>query len=729
MAEIFKDGFDHYGYVIGSNPSAASEGRLRMLDGPWAEVTGTSGDYACPAQPSFGARTGEACLVVEVAPQLNVFARRVLPGGARNTLILSFGLYLPFIPSNTAGVLIVNLRSVDNQSLTGLVVMADGGLSVSQGGRAGAKLTRTAGPVLSAGTWHHVEVLFTRDAAAGIAQIRVDEVEVLNATNLALGALDYGQIVLCNAIANGSLSDSNNTPIYFDDLIVRDTTGTDNNTFMGDLRISTLYPTADRAGSGWTPRSRQHIGAGILDVRPVGSALSTPADALHIEASDYTAELSVRFSAIPAAGTAATLLSHSFATSAVSWRLCYGGPGHPQAGKLFLVTSPDGTVDNETVLFAWTWTPQLNVWYALAVCRSGGTGRFFIDGKEQGLGYADAGTYFTSTAPFAIGATMSTPTAVAANTDFNGFVDEVRFTIGTGRYTANYVPRTTPFPRNSTDDPHWNNVLLLLSFDVSLVNESQYPRTMTARNGAARLQPGDGGAAYRVINEVTPIDDNFIEAALVPATGILTLPDLPLDTQTVTIGSKTYTFKTTLAGADDVLIGATPFDCLNNLAAAVIGGAGEGTVYGAGTTASTQARAERLDGADQLLATALTAGATGNSISTTTTVTGASWATATLTGGADIPAASEFLFGTLPPEVTGIRSMTIVNRAFKSDSGSSEVQVSFVGKADGVLAGAARPLATDPTYYEDTFTVDPDTGNPLTPSSFAGARLKINRTL
>lgn len=57
--------------------------------------------------------------------------------------------------------------------------------------------------------------------------------------------------------------------------------------------------------------------------------------------------------------------------------------------------------------------------------------------------------------------------------------------------------------------------------------------------------------------------------------------------QTVTINGRIYTFNTVLGGADSVLIGGAALETLQNFQAAINGSAGEGTIYGTGTTPST----------------------------------------------------------------------------------------------------------------------------------------------
>jgi hypothetical protein len=122
--------------------------------------------------------------------------------------------------------------------------------------------------------------------------------------------------------------------------------------------------------------------------------------------------------------------------------------------------------------------------------------------------------------------------------------------------------------------------------------------------------------------------------ASVAATGTLTATANFANGETVTTGTKTYTFQTVLTNVDgNVLIGATASDSLDNLIAAINLGAGSGTVYAAATTANGFVSAAAGPG-DTMIATALVSGTQGNTIATTETAANASWGAATLTGGA-----------------------------------------------------------------------------------------------
>ena len=168
--------------------------------------------------------------------------------------------------------------------------------------------------------------------------------------------------------------------------------------------------------------------------------------------------------------------------------------------------------------------------------------------------------------------------------------------------------------------------------------------------------------------DIDPLDED----ALPP-------PYLFSNNDTITIGSRTYTWKTTLSGANQIkipdatLIAAYPtmtaeygYLQIAFLNAAIMGttykGAGAGAIYGTGTTINTQVESEW--GGNQINVRALTAGTAGNSIACTVSMTGsyATWTAATLTGGGS---ADESLLNQTVRVTTGgsARTMTLPNSA------------------------------------------------------------------
>lgn len=138
----------------------------------------------------------------------------------------------------------------------------------------------------------------------------------------------------------------------------------------------------------------------------------------------------------------------------------------------------------------------------------------------------------------------------------------------------------------------------------------------------------------RILRRHAVVGADISVPAAVAATGTLTMTGNAVDTETVTLGSKTYTFQNTLTDVDgNVLIGATASDSLDNLIAAITLGAGSGTLYAASTTLHPTVTAAAGAG-DTMDVTAKDKGTAGNALASTETLTNGSFGGATLSGGA-----------------------------------------------------------------------------------------------
>ena len=120
-------------------------------------------------------------------------------------------------------------------------------------------------------------------------------------------------------------------------------------------------------------------------------------------------------------------------------------------------TAPVLYLDGTTLHYAVGNTSQIsggtlasNTWYHVAVARSGGTTKLFLDGTELGT-YSDSNDY-GATKPLGIGGQYS------GADEFGGHIDEVRVSKASARYTAAFTAPTTAF----TTDLY---TVLLLHFD------------------------------------------------------------------------------------------------------------------------------------------------------------------------------------------------------------------------------------------------------------------------
>lgn len=84
-------------------------------------------------------------------------------------------------------------------------------------------------------------------------------------------------------------------------------------------------------------------------------------------------------------------------------------------------------------------TISANTWYHVAVVRSSGSTKLYVNGTNVGVTYADTVNYLDGTPT--IGNYLPQPIF-----GFAGYIDDVRITKGITRYTANFTPPTQAFP-------------------------------------------------------------------------------------------------------------------------------------------------------------------------------------------------------------------------------------------------------------------------------------------
>ena len=178
------------------------------------------------------------------------------------------------------------------------------------------------------------------------------------------------------------------------------------------------------------------------------------------------------------------------------------------------------------------------------------------------------------------------------------------------------------------------------------------------------------------------------------ATAVLTGTDVFSDGETVRIGNQTYTFKTTLSSSDrqafQVLIGASLAASLDNLKLAINAGSGAGTEYGVGTYAHPLVTATTNSNTEQTVE-ARDYGTAANIIGVSEGCANASWGAATLTGGV----------ATIPNEV-----LIGANAAASLDNLKSAINDSGTAGTHYSLGTAAHPEVTATTNTDTEQTVE-----------------------
>lgn len=726
MSALYMDGFDHYG--------AGDVGLNNMLDGSWAQVQPT-GSGLGPGVPSWGSRTGFLSLQGGIS---SATYRYVLLPSAQNEIFLSFGYSVPSLPTANLSNCIVNFCTSGNAVFARLWCQADGSIVLTDASN--TVLASSNGPIIVPSNWHFFEMDF--NANGGDFTLRVDDPTASNtplimATGLSFTSSTVGQLQLISTTSGASSHQ------WLDDFFVRSTAGTINNSWLGDRQIATLLVDGDTPTAGWTPRYYQNIGSGILNVQGLHNTFepvvtSPTATSLNIGASDFTLESFVRFAALPSGTNKSTIFSRwDEVGNFRSYQLFLGSVGLNN-GSLCFQTSTDGTSSTVQQPIIYPFTPELDTWYNIAVVRSAGELLLYVNGQQLGLPISDTRTYFAGSATFSLGGEVTGAgafTTEVPGTYLDGWLDELRFTNGVGRYTSNYTPTTTLYPRNSSD-PDFSDVVLLCGFDSQIQDESSFARSMVSLNGAFQQVVTDGPlvGVFSTMGKLVPDDFTFAEAPFLPATNILTLNAQPANGDTVTVGTTNgstaavYTFQTSLgSNFGDILIDTSLQQTLQNLFNAINAGPGSGTKYGSATTSNHDVEAEQLP-AGQMEVTALAPGTIGNSVASTSSLTnGGSWTTSTLTGGTNIPGPSAFKVQRLPAETTLISAVQVSTRSFKSDAGVGSINTALIGPLGGTDTGATHSLTVSPIYYNDIYETDPDTTGPLSPTTIINGSIKINR--
>lgn len=91
-----------------------------------------------------------------------------------------------------------------------------------------------------------------------------------------------------------------------------------------------------------------------------------------------------------------------------------------------------------TILFREDWVPVLNQWYHLAVVCDNGTYYFFVDGVQLG-----SSQYFAAPVKYIVAWWRVFDDGTTDG--FQGFIDELRLSVGIARWVTNFVPPSSAY--------------------------------------------------------------------------------------------------------------------------------------------------------------------------------------------------------------------------------------------------------------------------------------------
>ncbi len=270
----------------------------------------------------------------------------------------------------------------------------------------------------------------------------------------------------------------------------------------------------------------------------------------------------------------------------------------------------------------------------------------------------------------------------------------------------------------STDSIQPENVSLFFFGDDQVVSQSAVGLGSEVLDGVLQGHSywlGESTSNPTGFRGLDPNNFAISEAGAVKATGTLTFTGTGSDGDTITIGTRTYTLRAAPALANDVDIGVDTATTAANLIAAINGGAGSGTLYGAGTQPHSLVTAV-TGGVGIVTVSAKTPGTAGNAIATTDSGTGASWASATLTTGSGVgyAASTDYTFNPDTGEIGIVRGGAIdddsdITVHYAVRASTRQRVISGSTPVEGALRFIAdNPKGEDFDYYMPYIKITPN---------------------
>ena len=212
-------------------------------------------------------------------------------------------------------------------------------------------------------------------------------------------------------------------------------------------------------GTAQLDTAQSQFGGSSLLLDGNSDYVSTPDNkAFSIGTKDFTLECWVRFNSVPTGSTNQTFMSHWDAQGVSQKQFIFQASG--VNGDIRLIYTTNGSTNVNVA--GGSWSPSADTWYHVACVREGGNISFFIDGTQSGSSTANSADFFDSNADFRIGVHEASG---GLDSYFNGWIDDVRVTIGTGRYTGNFTAPAAAFPlAEQRGDPGFASLQFLADF-------------------------------------------------------------------------------------------------------------------------------------------------------------------------------------------------------------------------------------------------------------------------
>lgn len=212
-------------------------------------------------------------------------------------------------------------------------------------------------------------------------------------------------------------------------------------------------------------------------------------------------------------------------------------------GSSFLEVLYNTSTDNIVTIFqsataaaSATNSVPLNTWTAVAIVVHGTNMQIYVNGIASG-----AAIPITRGAPLTASRVLQVAAGTGVTVPYAGFIDEVRFTKGVARYTANYTPATAPFLSSLTltynnsapfplkeihfSAPYLGGIYVVAEFDVTdsvLLAQfgSVFHYWIQSSTGGDNSNEWEANTDYKLGDVVIPTTPNgltFIASRLLPA--------------------------------------------------------------------------------------------------------------------------------------------------------------------------------------------------------------------
>jgi hypothetical protein len=228
------DSFDYFGVT-----------ESFMLEGLWSEiVTASAGWNLSTTNP----RTGTHCLNMGGATGGRVLRRQF--GAAKTVVGIGYAIFMANMPTANDRMILFEFRDAANAAQCCAVLQTTGAIAVKRGTSSGVTLD-TSVTLMQASAYNHVEMWVTISNTVGTIEVRLNGVTIINLTgqdtqNTALA--ETSQFMIGSAVAGGTGASCD-----IDDIFFADNSGSQNNTFLGDQKVYTVFPDADTDEADWVP--------------------------------------------------------------------------------------------------------------------------------------------------------------------------------------------------------------------------------------------------------------------------------------------------------------------------------------------------------------------------------------------------------------------------------------------------------------------------------------------